>query len=56
MSVVDCVMCHCLCVVAVMSSHVGFVRVVAVMHRYVPEEDHDAWSCLVVFVVFVVNC
>ncbi len=41
-SVVDCVMCHCLCVVAVMSSYVWFVRVVTVMNSYVPKEDLDA--------------
>ncbi len=52
-SVVDCVMCHCSCVVAVMSSYVWFVRVIAVVNTYVPSEDHDAWSCLV---VFVANC
>ena len=55
-SVVDCVKCHCLCVVAVMSSYVRFVRVIAVVNSYVPVGGHDAWSCLVVFVVFAVNC
>ncbi len=33
--VVDCVLCHCLCVVTVMNSYVGVVRVIAVMNSHV---------------------
>ncbi len=56
--------CVIVCVVTVMNSYVGVVRVIAVFNSYVSMYvcadvhgvGHDAWSCWVVFVAFVGNC